>query len=186
MHCSPFRPAPAKQRKKVDAPAFSAATEHLPASIKALVSAAADEGFCYQLESINRMSNKREVTERDFRAPEFQDAKVEDYEFRADGKLVRKDRWEMAVHRIRELVGMGSHREFEISEVVNFAESQLRPTPIPLHHWTPDHGIATWWCYSEASGEWLTAAPWIGTPECPEWPGHHTHFTPPPRQPQEP
>ena len=61
---------------------------------------------------------KREVTERDFRMPEFMDAKVEDYEFRNDGKLVRKDRWERGIHTIRSLVGL-NQREFEISEVVD-------------------------------------------------------------------
>ena len=60
----------------------------------------------------------REVTERDFRMPEFRDAKTEDYEFRADGKIVRKDRWETAVQRIREIVGIHA-REFEISEVID-------------------------------------------------------------------
>lgn len=59
----------------------------------------------------------REVTERDFRKPEFMDAKPEDYEFRADGKIVRKDRWERAVQTIRALVGIHA-REFEIEEVV--------------------------------------------------------------------
>lgn len=129
---------------------------------------------------------KQEVTERDFRAPEFRDAKVEDYEFRSDGKLVRKDRWEMAIHRIRELVGQGSSREFEIPEVVKAVYVIARPEPVPLHQWMPEHGPVTWWCYGEASGEWLTAVPWVGTPRDPEWPGHHTHFTPLPRQPLEP
>jgi len=59
----------------------------------------------------------REVTERDFRIPELRDAKVEDYEFRGDGKLVRKDRWECAIGSIRSMVGISS-REFEISDVV--------------------------------------------------------------------
>lgn len=59
----------------------------------------------------------RKVTELDFRMPEFRDAKVEDYEFRSDGKLVRKDRWERAVQSIRFIVGIES-REFEIPEVV--------------------------------------------------------------------
>lgn len=58
-----------------------------------------------------------EVTERDFRSPEFRDANVEDYEFRGDGKLVRKDRWERAICSIRSMVGV-SGREFEIPDVV--------------------------------------------------------------------
>lgn len=60
----------------------------------------------------------RIVTERDFRLPEFRDANVEDYEFRGDGKLVRKDRWERAIGTIRHLVGL-TGREFEIPDVVD-------------------------------------------------------------------
>lgn len=59
----------------------------------------------------------RAVTERDFRKPEFVDAKPEEYEIRSDGAVVRKDRWEMAVHSIRAMVGPNT-REFEIAEVV--------------------------------------------------------------------
>lgn len=66
---------------------------------------------------------RREVTEEDFRMPEFRGAKVEDYEFRRDGKIVRKDRWESAVHAIRHLVGVDG-REFEITDVID-AVSQL-------------------------------------------------------------
>jgi hypothetical protein len=59
----------------------------------------------------------RQVTEEDFRMPEFRNAKVEDYEFRDDGKLVRKDRWERGIHTIRAIIGQGG-REFEIDDVV--------------------------------------------------------------------
>ena len=64
---------------------------------------------------------KRQVTEQDCRMPEFRDAKPEDYEFRDDGKLVRKDRWETAVRSICSLVGM-SVREFEIPDVITAVE----------------------------------------------------------------
>lgn len=64
----------------------------------------------------------REVTERDFRMPEYRDAKPEDYEFRADGKMVRKDRWEQGIHRIANVLVMYGHipssREFEIDDIV--------------------------------------------------------------------
>lgn len=60
----------------------------------------------------------RSVTERDFRMPEFRDAKIEDYEIRADGKVVRKDRWETGIHQIKGIVG-SSRGEFEISDVVD-------------------------------------------------------------------
>lgn len=59
----------------------------------------------------------REVTERDFRMPEFRDAKPEDYEFRADGKVVRKDRWHNGILSIASIVGMNV-RSFEIDDVV--------------------------------------------------------------------
>jgi hypothetical protein len=60
---------------------------------------------------------KREVNELDFRMPQYRDAKVEDYEFRDDGVLVRKDRWERGIGSIRFLVGVDG-REFEIPDVV--------------------------------------------------------------------
>lgn len=58
----------------------------------------------------------RQVTERDFRQPEFADAKVEDYEFRSDGKLVRKDRWEQGLRNVVSALGM-SRSDFEIPVV---------------------------------------------------------------------
>lgn len=66
---------------------------------------------------------KRQVTERDFRQPELRDAKVEDYEFRDDGKLVRKDRWETGIYQVASALGMS--RGFEI-EVVVEAVRQVR------------------------------------------------------------
>jgi hypothetical protein len=63
----------------------------------------------------------RAVTERDFRKPEFRDADPKDYEFREDGAVVRKDRWQTAIHRIRSTVGPKG-REFEIADVVKAVE----------------------------------------------------------------
>lgn len=67
----------------------------------------------------------RVVTERDFRMPEFRDACPEDYEFRDDGKVVRKDRWETAIHSIRDALG-DRRREFEISEIVSAVRALAR------------------------------------------------------------
>lgn len=69
---------------------------------------------------------KREVREFDLRAPEFQhpDVKPEDYEFRDDGKVVRKDRWETAVRNIVSILGW-SRREFELPEVVEEVRQRL-------------------------------------------------------------
>lgn len=60
------------------------------------------------------MSDKRPVTEFDLRSPEFKhpSIKPEDYEFRADGRIVRKDRWEQFVHGVADLFGCS--RDFEL------------------------------------------------------------------------
>lgn len=60
---------------------------------------------------------QRVVTERDFRLPEFRDANVEDYEFRDDGKVVRKDRWERGLRDVASKLGW-ARRPYEIEEVV--------------------------------------------------------------------
>lgn len=64
----------------------------------------------------------RSVTERDFRMPEFRDAKPEDYEFRGDGKVVRKDRWETAIRSIANTVDLPMHGDVEIVDVVAAVE----------------------------------------------------------------
>ena len=70
----------------------------------------------------------RAVTEADFRKPEFRDAKPEDYEFRPDGELARKDRWEMAVRKIVGILGM-SNSEFEIRDVLDGVENVVARFP---------------------------------------------------------
>lgn len=64
----------------------------------------------------------REVTEKDFRKPEFIDAKVEDYEFMDDGKLVRKDRFHTTVFKIASILRL---RDFECQEVIDEVDSVL-------------------------------------------------------------
>jgi hypothetical protein len=56
---------------------------------------------------------KREVTEADFRMAQYRDAKPEDYEFRDDGVLVRKDRWETTVRFIASKFGADAREGFE-------------------------------------------------------------------------
>lgn len=63
------------------------------------------------------MANHPPVSEADFRMPEYRNAKVEDYEFRDDGKLVRKDRWMRGIYRIAAIV-YGAREEFEIDDLV--------------------------------------------------------------------
>lgn len=85
--------------------------------------------------------NQRTVTEHDFRMPEFRDAKPEDYEFRRDGKLVRKDRWEMAVQSVRFLVGIDG-REFEIEDVLERVRAMASQDDdwVDLNDEAPSHG----------------------------------------------
>lgn len=75
------------------------------------------------------MSDGRKVTERDFRMEEFKDAKIEDYEFRKDGKLVRKDRWERGIGNIAAILNI-SH--YEISDVVE----KVRDLASAEKHWS--------------------------------------------------
>lgn len=62
--------------------------------------------------------DKKKVTEADFRKPEFVDASPEDYEFRADGAVVRKDRWERGIRDIGNILGW-ARKEFEVSDIVD-------------------------------------------------------------------
>lgn len=71
----------------------------------------------------------RKVTFDDFIMPEYRGKNPEDYEFREDGKIVRKDRWENGIHRIHTLLInaglMAKDPEFEIDDVVNAVRSIL-------------------------------------------------------------
>lgn len=69
----------------------------------------------------------RTVTELDFRMPEYKDAKPEDYEFRNDGKLVRKDRWKTGINKIRHRVGIGIREDWEIKDVILKVEKLATP-----------------------------------------------------------
>lgn len=63
-------------------------------------------------------STPRDVTERDMRDPKYGMGEPHEFEFRDDGAIVRKDRWEMGIRRIAGAVGALEHRQFEIDDVV--------------------------------------------------------------------
>jgi len=79
------------------------------------------------------MAKSRPVTERDLRMPEFRHLNAEDlddYEFRDDGKIVRKDRWERAIRSIHSALG-DPRREFEIEDVVSAVRAVVASIPAP-------------------------------------------------------
>ena len=59
----------------------------------------------------------REVTEQDLRAPQFHEGDPDQYEFRDDGKVVRKDRFVQGMRDISAII-FGARHKYEISEVV--------------------------------------------------------------------
>lgn len=75
------------------------------------------------------------VEERDFRSPQFRDAKVEDYEFRVDGAIVRKDRREVAVRKIASMINYDAIFDielmlFSIEDLIRrAAEKNVEPIP---------------------------------------------------------
>lgn len=60
----------------------------------------------------------KEVSINDFIMPEFKGANPEEYERRADGQIVRKDRWVNAMRKIVTLVGLNDC-SFEINDIVD-------------------------------------------------------------------
>ena len=71
----------------------------------------------------------KQVTEQDFRMPEFRDANPEDYEFRKDGVIVRKDRWENGMISIANALGFDIRGGFEIDDVVNHVRAMTESNP---------------------------------------------------------
>lgn len=82
----------------------------------------------------------RLVTEADIRMPEFKYAKLEDLEFRHDGKIVRKDRWETAIFAIRALLG-DPRNGFEIEEVVAAVKALVNSIPKPVDVEAPEQTV---------------------------------------------
>ena len=63
-------------------------------------------------------------------------------------------------------------------------DTQLAPAPLiarSLAEWHEDDGFVAWWAWN--GREWAGEPAWIGNPNCEDWPGYHTHWTPHPDQP---
>lgn len=69
-------------------------------------------------------NNERAVTSRDLWPVEFSNVSSpeKELEFRSDGKVVRKDRWEWG---IRKIASMFRFNDFEIIDVVNAVKSSM-------------------------------------------------------------
>lgn len=81
----------------------------------------------------------RQVTEDDIRLPEFRGAKLEDLEFRSDGVVVRRDRWETAIHKLAHVTGaINQQGEFEINDVVDRVQRLFSTCETFIVH----HGIS--------------------------------------------
>ena len=93
-------------------------------------------------EQRGKMMNSRIVTEKDFRKDEFINANPEDYEFREDGEIVRKDRWEMGIRRIAHLLDMGN--AWDITDVIQRVDDFInKPTEYMPHEATADISLPT-------------------------------------------
>ena len=55
--------------------------------------------------------------ERDLRAPAYRDGKPDEYEFRSDGAIVRKDRFQTGMRDIAANI-FGCGHDYEIAEVI--------------------------------------------------------------------
>lgn len=72
------------------------------------------------------MTTTREVTERDLRAPEFRQGEPSEYEFREDGSIARKDRWETGLRNIAAITNIGNKPGWEIDDVVEVVREWAR------------------------------------------------------------
>lgn len=60
----------------------------------------------------------QKVTERDMRDPRWIGCEPTDLEWREDGTLARKDRWERGIREIAGIVGLDPRKGFEVEDVV--------------------------------------------------------------------
>lgn len=79
----------------------------------------------------------RPAEEADFRLPEFRGAKVEDYEVRKDGRVVRKDRFEVSMREVARLMGAddnGYECDLALYSLRAFIESAEAKGVSPYHY----------------------------------------------------
>lgn len=69
----------------------------------------------------------REITEDDLRMPEYRGIKLENLERRDDGRIVRKDRWELTCRRIAGQMGLDGG--YDLDELPGIVGTMREFTP---------------------------------------------------------
>lgn len=85
----------------------------------------------------------KEVTEQDFRLPQFRGKDPKDYEFNAHNIPVRKDRWKTGILEAAFLVGV-STRAFEISDVIDAIKEQVGVGWETFSEYVPEQNSMVW------------------------------------------
>lgn len=70
----------------------------------------------------------------------------------------------------------------EYARAIEAAVRAAMPAATTLDNWHEDDGHVCWWTWRD--GEWLGEPCYIGHPNCEDWPGYHTHWTPHPKFPE--
>ena len=84
----------------------------------------------------------RVVTENDFRKIEFKHKDPADYEFRPDGKIVRKDRFENGIQSLRVRLKFPRNEEWEIQDLLHkvdilmILKDEYHNNKFNTHHFT--------------------------------------------------
>jgi hypothetical protein len=84
----------------------------------------------------------RKVTEQDFRKDEFKNSNPEHYEFRHDGRIVRKDRFEDGIQSLKVRLKWPRNKEWEIFDLLHYVDvlmvirDEFHDNSFKSHHFT--------------------------------------------------
>lgn len=92
------------------------------------------------------------------------------------------ERWTGLTDAIREIADMPAdwpdHGNAPLAIAAGYQllkmDEKDRINPRPLAEWNEEIGFVTWWILP------VCEPAWIGSPNCSDWPGYHTHWTPHP------
>lgn len=72
---------------------------------------------------------------------------------------------------------LADYLERIIDACVEASSEDVKARPLSEYH--EDCGFVTWWKFP------VNEPSWIGSPNCDDWPGYHTHWTPHPPIPKQ-